>query len=145
MAPKKLTHPQPQKRQTCHADLQGVNSEGGGGPGQAALNNNGWGLTIHWGSFGASYDKTVSTDTGPFDFAVLAADYGGGRDKSPDLNFRAHWDFGSNSWSMCQLSIEGGKYADGAVSEHVDTGTVSTSYSDCTWDFTCWVIDPQNS
>nr|POF01190.1 hypothetical protein CFP56_21138 [Quercus suber] len=113
----------------CTATVIGVNSEGGGGPGQAPINVNDFSVDIVSpnGSATGTCSATGSTDV-PCD-TVTAATYGGTIDTTCD----GSWDGGSISWFGCTCNG-----VQGTVSPpNIETGTVSETTDWCIVEYDC--------
>lgn len=99
--------------------MTGVNSEGGGGPGQSSIDNNNFGFSIVGPTGETSVGNTMSlsgdgTVSAP---AVAASAYGG----TFDTTCSGDWNGGGNSWYSCACNQVGGAVG----KQSIDTGTVS--------------------
>jgi len=129
----KPTTSPPPPASTCTATMEGVNSEGGGGPGSAPIDYTKFGLTITGG--GVVYSEFLD-DTGKYSgYSVACSAFGCFNGNA--AAFSGTWNFINNSWLSCSVQ-DGSQSVDGNILPPViSSGTVSTTTDDCVMVFNC--------
>ncbi|CEJ86946.1 hypothetical protein VHEMI04256 [[Torrubiella] hemipterigena] len=112
---------------TCTATWTGSNSEGGGGPGQAPINNNAWGIDV------TGIKKVHQTLKQTGKNGVIDQHIGDGY----NIDTHAQWNYGGNSWYRCSLKKDGKEHQGKVAKQHISTGTVSVTTDKCTVTFPC--------
>ena len=119
--------------ESCMALFHGSNSYGGGGPGQAPIDENAWGVTISGKGKAWQKDLEQNGPNGLMTLNVTGSDFGG----KSDISLDAQWEFGGNVWYHCRISENGKEYTGQRQKEHIASDIVSVTTDDCEVEFPC--------
>lgn len=121
------------RRTTCHLVWTGINSEGGGGPGQTPINNNAFHLDVNGEGKKFSKSETPTSANNVFDITVPASAWGGDH----AIKTHAQWNAGTVVWYRCSMTKNGVTFIGKVGKQHISTGTVSVTTDKCFIDFPC--------
>lgn len=108
----------------CKISYQGAHSYGGGGPGQAVINNYGFGINTYDASGNFVYSSRKLTGSGPT--TVSKSNWKG----NYDFTVTTTYDFQGDHFTACKYQYGASLY-DGTISGHIDHNYVSVTYSYC--------------